>query len=124
MYWLLIIGVVIIAIGLGIYYFSSSTEYFQNENVTMDLSGIDLQKAESELKKIKLDTTDIDSRPVNDPSRVCDTIQNQINTFQNVKQKYKDAGDWSNVQLTNKTIHSLKEQMTTLGCQNNNTQNN
>ena len=105
MYWLLIIGVVIIAIGLGIYYFSSSTEYFQNENVTMDLSGIDLQKAESELKKIKLDTTDIDSRPVNDPSRVCDTIQNQINTFQNVKQKYKDAGDWSNVQLTNKTIH-------------------
>ena len=79
---------------------------------------------EAEIKNLKLDTTVIDSRPINDPSRVCDTIQKQIDTFQNVKQKYKDAGDWSNVQLTNRTVNSLKEQMTTLGCQNNNSQNN
>ena len=124
MYWLLIIGVVIVVIGLGFYFMDSNKENFQTETVTIDVSGVDLRKVEAEIKNLKLDTTDIDSRPINDPSRVCDTIQKQIDTFQNVKQKYKDAGDWSNVQLTNRTVNSLKEQMTTLGCQNNNSQNN
>lgn len=124
MYWLLIIGVAIVVIGLGFYFMDSYKENFQTETITMDVSGVDLRKVEAEIKNLKLDTTDIDSRPINDPSRVCDTIQKQIDTFQNVKQKYKDAGDWSNVQLTNRTVNSLKEQMTTLGCQNNNSQNN
>lgn len=124
MYWLLIIGVVILVIGLGFYFMDSNKENFQTETITLDVSGVDLRKVEAEIKNLKLDTTDIDSRPINDPSRVCDTIQKQIDTFQNVKQKYKDAGDWNNVQLTNRTVNSLKEQMTTLGCQNNNSQNN
>ena len=40
------------------------------------------------------------------------------------KEQYRTIGDWTNIKITNQTINNLKEQLTTLGCQNYNTQNN
>jgi hypothetical protein len=131
MYWLYIgIGILLflILVALLVRYVSNVFETFQNEvedEITqLDISGVDLEKLARQLPNIQRNTTDIDSRPVNDTSRICDTLQSQIDTLQANKENYKSIGDWSNVRLSNKTIEPLKEQMTTLGCQNNNSQNN
>lgn len=119
---------VIVLIGLLIRHVSNIFESFQtdidNEVIQFDLSGIDLEKVSKQLPKLEVNTTDIDSRPVDDKSRLCDVLLSNITRHQTSRETYKSLGDWSNVQLTNKTIEPLREQMVTLGCQNNNTQNN
>jgi len=56
-------------------------------------------------------------------SAICNTVQSQIDTFESSKQKYREAGDWSTLRITNKSIDALKEQLVTFGCKNNNNQN-
>lgn len=90
----------------------------------MDVSGADFNVLANEIRKLNLNTTEVDSRPLNDNSRVCDTIQSQINTLKTTKETYRSLGDWSNVKLSNRAIEDLEGQLGTLGCQNNNSQNN
>ena len=90
----------------------------------MDVSGADFNVLANEIRKLNLNTTEVDSRAINNTSRVCDTIQSQISTLQRTKETYRSLGDWSNVKLSNKTIEDLEQQLGTLGCQNNNSQNN
>jgi hypothetical protein len=114
----------ILLIWLLVRHVSYKLEAFQNEIIPMDVSGVDLNKVANEIRNLNLNTTEVDSRPVNNNSRICDTLQNQINTLQTTKETYRSLGDWSNVKLSNKTIEDLQTQMSTLACQNNNSQNN
>jgi hypothetical protein len=86
----------------------------------MDASGADLNLIANEIRNLNLNTTEVDTRPLNDNSRICDTIRGQINTLKTTKETYRSLGDWSNVQLSNKSLEDLETQMGTLGCQNNN----
>jgi predicted PurR-regulated permease PerM len=114
----------ILLVWLLIRHVSNTFETFQNQIVQMDASGADLNVLANEIRKLNLNTTEVDSRALNDNSRVCDTIQSQINTLKTTKETYRSLGDWSNVKLSNRTIEDLEGQLGTLGCQNNNTQNN
>lgn len=114
----------ILLVWLLIRHVSNTFETFQNQIVQMDASGADLNVLANEIRNLNLNTTEVDSRPLNDNSRVCNTIQSQINTLKTTKETYRSLGDWSNVKLSNRTIEDLEGQLGTLGCQNNNTQNN
>ena len=121
----ILLGVIIVLVIIKLYL--STTEAFQVQDasgITIDTTNIDMAKLNKEVSNIQLNTTDVDSRPLDDLSRICDSIQSQINTFENVKAHYRTLGDWSTIRITNESINKLKEQMTTLGCQNNNSQNN
>ena len=131
MYWLyILLGIILLLIILTIrYYYILVSEAFQNlvnntsgetsDNIT--ISTTDLNKAAENLenaqKAILGETVSSGSSPL------CNTIQLQIDTFESAKQQYREAGDWSTVRLTNKSIDALKEQLVTFGCKNNNTQN-
>jgi hypothetical protein len=114
----------ILLVWLLIRHVSNTFERFQNQIVEMDASGADLNVLANEIRNLNLNTTEVDSRPLNDNSRVCDTIQSQISTLRRTKETYRSLGDWSNVKLSNRTIEDLEGQLGTLGCQNNNSQNN
>jgi predicted PurR-regulated permease PerM len=114
----------ILLVWLLIRHVSNTFETFQNQIVQMDASGADLNVLANEIRNLNINTTEVDSRPLNDNSRVCDTIQSQINTLKTTKETYRSLGDWSNVKLSNRAIEDLEGQLGTLGCQNNNTQNN
>ena len=114
----------ILLIWLLVRHVSYTFEAFQNEVIKMDVSGVDLAKLQSEVNKLNITSTEVDSRPLNDNSRLCDSLQAQIDTLETTKDTYRNLGDWSNVKLSNQTIEGLRAQMATLGCQNNNSQNN
>ena len=131
MYLLYILLTIIVLLLIGIYYFYYKIyELFQNPDnvedmsgIKMDLSGINVNKLANELKDVKINTT-ADPDAINSTAKFCNTIQGQIDSFEKTKEQYRSIGDWTNVKITNKTISSLKEQLTTVGCQNYNTQNN
>jgi type II secretory pathway component PulM len=110
----------ILLVWLLIRHVSNTFERFQNQIVEMDASGADLNLIANEIRNLNLNTTEVDTRPLNDNSRICDTIRGQINTLKTTKETYRSLGDWSNVQLSNKSLEDLETQMGTLGCQNNN----
>jgi hypothetical protein len=127
MYWLdILLGLLLVVLVFGVFirYVSNTLEAFQNEIIRMDASGVDLNEVANEIRNLNLNPTEVDSRPLNNASRLCDTLQQQISTLESTKETYRSSGDWSNVKLSNKTIEDLRAQMATLGCQNNNTQNN
>ena len=127
MYWLHIILTIIAVFAIIRIYFIT-TESFQvqdNSGITIDTSKVDMNKLSQELNTIipSISST-VDSRPLTDASRTCDTIRAQITTLESAKEQYRAAGDWNTIRISNQTIETLKEQLTTLGCQNNNSQNN
>jgi hypothetical protein len=131
MYWLYIaLGIILVFLILVIrYYYLLVSETFQN--LVADISGVipdnipisvsDLNKAaesaEAAQKAIIGETINSGSTPI------CNTIKTQIETFESAKEKYREAGDWSTLRITDKSIDALKEQLVTFGCQNNNNQN-
>jgi hypothetical protein len=131
MYWLYIaLGIILVFLILVIrYYYLLVSETFQN--LVADISGViqdnvvitvsDLNKAaesvEAAQKAIIGETVSSGSTPI------CNTIKTQIETFESAKEKYREAGDWSTLRITDKSIDALKEQLVTFGCQNNNNQN-
>lgn len=131
MYWLYIaLGIILVFLILVIrYYYLLVSETFQN--LVADISGgipdnmvitvSDLNKAaesvEAAQKAIIGETVNSGSTPI------CNTIKTQIETFESAKEKYREAGDWSTLRITDKSIDALKEQLVTFGCQNNNNQN-
>jgi len=131
MYWLYIaLGIILVFLILVIrYYYLLVSETFQN--LVADISGVipdnipisvsDLNKAaesvEAAQKAIIGETINSGSSPI------CNTIKTQIETFESAKEKYREAGDWSTLRITDTSIDALKEQLVTFGCQNNNNQN-
>ena len=131
MYWLYIaLGIILVFLILVIrYYYLLVSETFQN--LVADISGVipdnipisvsDLNKAaesaEAAQKAIIGETINSGSTPI------CNTIKTQIETFESAKEKYREAGDWSTLRITDKSIDALKEQLVTFGCQNNNNPN-
>lgn len=122
----ILIGLVlfIFLINLLVRYISNIYETFQNEVIPMDASGVDLNKVANEINTLNINTTEVNPRNLNDSSKVCESLQSQINILETTKNTYRSVGDWSNVKASNIAIDKLKEQMGTLGCQNNNSQNN
>jgi len=53
---------------------------------------------------------------INDPQTQCTIFKNQINTFNDLREKYRDVGDWGNVRAVNGSISELQEKLSELGC--------
>jgi len=126
--YLYIIAIILFIIALYIYFkpfegFQNVTDASDNLLQQIDLSGVNLEQTAKDINNALANTT-VDNRLPTDQSRVCDTLQNQINHLQEMKDHYRNTGDWSNIRLTNSTISNLQNQLSSLGCTNNNSQTN
>jgi hypothetical protein len=89
-----------------------------NQN-NIDLTNIDTSQinATTIAQTINNNTTDTTAKPdINDSQTQCTIFKNQINTFNDLREKYRNVGDWGNVRGVNGSISELQQKLIELGC--------
>lgn len=84
----------------------------------IDLSGnINAEQMAIQLQQsFNVDLSTVDSRPITNTGKQCDTYAKQLADNQILLQKFIDIGDWNNVRATKKMIQGLQESMVKLNC--------